>query len=125
VSRVYLTADGLAKCLPNLWPQLEQLRRFEPTGEPWSAIFAARAWANAQGFTLGPQERELPIAVMRPPATPAKWSWLTPEEKAALEGVVYLEDPAAGYMDGAVAIRLRAAPAASPTTTTLARRAGS
>lgn len=112
MSRVYLTAAGLAKCLPNLWPQLEQLRRFEPTGEPWSAIFAARAWVREQGFAVGTQERELPIAIMRNAIAPPKWSRLTPEELRALEGVIYLEDPAAGYMDGVVAVRLRAAPAA-------------
>jgi hypothetical protein len=109
MSRVYLTPDGLAKCLPNAWPHLTELRRFPHTGAPWSALFAAQAWVKAEGLALAPPERELPIAILWSGAVP-KWSKLTPADKTELAGVIYLEDPAAGYMNGAVAVRLRVLP---------------
>lgn len=115
MSSVYVTEAGLAKCLPNLWPQFALVERFEPvSGEEYSALLAAQRFVLRQpGLHFGPPDRdELPIAVMNNRGEIAMWSKLRPRDLPHLMGVIYAENERQGYRLGPVVARLRATPGA-------------
>jgi len=88
---------------------------FDPTGETFGALSAARAWCKENGFSAGPLCGHDPVALMQGDYSIAKWRNLTPVERAQSDGTMTSDD----WREGAVTVEVKGESGApSPRATT-------